>query len=64
METLYQVLGIIGAGLILFILYRAIKGKPEQFSKANLSKSALTMGVLAIILIAFIALLILMLRTT
>ncbi|MCL5272410.1 MAG: hypothetical protein M1486_03730 [Gammaproteobacteria bacterium] len=64
METLYQILGVIGAGLILFILYRVVKGSPEQFSKANLNKSALTMGVLAIVLIGFVALLILMLRTT
>lgn len=64
METLYQILGLLGAGLIVFILYRAIKGKPEQFSKENLSKSASTMGVLAIILIAFIAVLVLMLRNS
>lgn len=64
METLYQILGIIGAGLIVFVLYRVIKGSPEQFSKENLSKSALTMGVLALVLIGFVALLILMLRAT
>ncbi|CAM3162034.1 Uncharacterised protein [Legionella steigerwaltii] len=64
METLYQILGLIGAGLILFILYRAIKGSPEQFSKENLNKSFFTMGVLALILIGFIALLILILRNT
>ena len=62
METLYQVLGLIGAGLIIFILYRSIKGNPEQFSKDNLNKSFLTMGVLALGLIGFIALLILILR--
>ncbi|KTC91550.1 hypothetical protein OQJ18_12085 [Fluoribacter dumoffii] len=64
METLYQILGLIGAGLILFILYRAIKGNPEQFSRENLNKSFFSMGVLAIILIGFIALLILILRNT
>lgn len=41
METLYQILGLMGAGLIMFILYRAIKGRPEQFSKENLNKSFL-----------------------
>lgn len=46
METLYQILGLIGAGLIIFILYRFIKGSPEQFSKENMSKSFMTMGVL------------------
>ncbi|MBL7481656.1 hypothetical protein [Legionella bononiensis] len=64
METLYQILGVIGAVLIVFVLYRVIKGSPDQFSKENLSKSALTMGVLALVLIGFIALLVLMLRNT
>lgn len=64
METLYQVLGIVGAGLILFLLYRTIKNKPDQFSKESMNKSFLTMGVLALGLIGFVALLILMLRTT
>ncbi|HHW4981661.1 TPA: hypothetical protein ACU0X8_001201, partial [Legionella anisa] len=61
METLYQILGLMGAGLIMFILYRAIKGRPEQFSKENLNKSFFTMGVLALVLIGFIALLVLIL---
>lgn len=64
METLYQILGLIGAGMIVFILYRTIKGSPDQFSKANLNKSFFTMGVLAIVLIGFIALMVLMLRST
>jgi hypothetical protein len=64
MESLYQILGVLGAGLIIWILYRAIKGRPEQFTGENLSKSFLTMGVLAIILIAFIAFLVLMLRSS
>lgn len=62
MQTLYQILGLIGGGMVLFILYRTIKGQPEQFSKENLNKSFFTMGVLALILIGFIALLVLMLR--
>lgn len=33
METLYQILALIGAGMIIFILYRTIKGNPGQFSK-------------------------------
>ncbi|KTD36438.1 hypothetical protein Lnau_1422 [Legionella nautarum] len=62
METLYQILGLLGAGLIVWILYRMIKGRPEQFSRENLSKSFSTMGFLALILIAFIAFLVFMLR--
>ena len=64
METFYQILGLIGAGMIVFILYRVIKGSPDQFSKENLNKSALAMGVLALVLIGFIALLVLMLKST
>ncbi|KTD58215.1 hypothetical protein Lsai_0822 [Legionella sainthelensi] len=64
METLYQILALIGAGMIIFILYRTIKGNPGQFSKENLNKSFSTMGILALVLIAFIAVLVLILRNT
>lgn len=64
MQTFYEILGFVSAGIILFILYRSIKGNPDQFSKENLNKSFFTMGVLAIALIGFIALLVLMLRST
>ncbi len=64
MNTLYQILGLLGAGLILFILYQAIKNKPEQFNKNSLNKSFFTMGILALVLMAFIALLALILRYT
>ena len=62
METLYQILGLMGAGLIIFLMYRMIKGRPEMFSKDNLNKSFMTMGVLGLILILFVAFLVLMLR--
>lgn len=64
METLYQVLAIVGAGLIIWILYRTIKGRPEQFSRENLSKSFSTMGILALGLIVFVALLVMIVRYT
>lgn len=63
METLYQILGLIAAGLILFYIYTMIKGRPELFSRQNLSKSFFSMGVLAIALIGFVGLLILLLRS-
>jgi len=63
-NTFYQILGVFGAIMIIFVLYRTIKGRPDQFSKENLSKSFLTMGVLAIGLIGFIGLLVLMLRNS
>lgn len=62
MQTLYQILGLLAAGLIIFLLYRMIKGRPDMFSRENLNKSFSTMGILALFLIVFIALLVLMLR--
>ena len=62
MQTLYQLLAIIGAGLIILLLYRTVKGRPELFSREYLSKSFWTMGILAIGLIIFVALLILISR--
>ena len=64
METLYQILGLIGASLIVWVLYRNIKGRPEQFTRANLTKSFSSMGILALLLIGFVALLVLMLKNT
>jgi hypothetical protein len=57
METLYQLLALIGAAMIVWVIYRNIKGRPEQFSRENLTKSFSTMGVLALLLIGFVALL-------
>ncbi len=62
METLYQLLGLAGAGLIVWVIYRNVKGRPEQFSRENLTKSFSSMGILALLLIVFIAFLVLMLR--
>lgn len=64
MQTLYQILGIIGAVLIVFVLYQSIKNRPQQFSKENLSKSFFSMGILAIGLIVFVGLLVLITRNT
>jgi len=58
----YQLLAIVGAALIIWILYRTIKQRPEQFSRENLSKSFFSLGVLAIILIVFVGFLVLLLR--
>ncbi|MCA0403145.1 MAG: hypothetical protein LCH30_05025 [Proteobacteria bacterium] len=64
METFYQILALIGAGLVIWVIYRMIKGRPEQFSKENLTKSFSSMGVLGLILIAFVAFLIFLLRAS
>ncbi len=62
MNTLYQILALIGAGLIVWFIYRAIKGNPAQFSRENLTKSFSSMGVLALILIVFVGFLVLITR--
>lgn len=62
MTGFYQILALIGAGLIVWLIYRTVKGRPDQFSRENMSKSFSSMGFLALILIAFVALLVLMLR--
>lgn len=60
----YQILAVLGAALVIWILYRGIKGNPQAFSKDNLNKSMSTMGLLALGLIAFIAVLVLLLRAS
>lgn len=62
METLYQILGLLGAGFIVWYLYRTVKGQPAQFNREKMSQSLMTMGVLALILIAFVAFLVFSLR--
>jgi hypothetical protein len=62
MNTMYQLLALVGAGLIGWILYRTVKNKPEQFSRENLTKSFSSMGFLALILIAFVAFLVILTR--
>ena len=62
MSTLYQLLALIGAGLIAWLIYRAIKHNPEQFSRKNIAKSFSTMGILGLILILFVAFLVLIVR--
>ena len=62
MSVLYQVLALLGAGAVLWILYRTVRSQPEQFSRENLNKSFNTIAVLALVLIAFVAFLVFMLR--
>ena len=62
METLYQLLALIGAAMIVWVIYRNIKGRPEQFSRENLTKSFSTMGLLALVLIVFVGVLVYLAR--
>ena len=58
MGDLYQVLFVVGAGLAVWLMYRYVRRRPEQFTSAVLFRSLSTMGGLAICLIVFIALLV------
>lgn len=62
MQTLYQLLGLIGAGLIVWLLYSRIKNNPTVFSRENMGKSFTTLGVLGIILILFVVCLVYLAR--
>ena len=64
MNTFLQILAIAAAGLLIWLLIRVIKRDKGMFTKENISKSFSTMGFLALILIAFIAFCVLLLRTS
>jgi hypothetical protein len=55
-------LTICGFGFLIWMMYRTIKGNPEAFSKANLSRSFTTAGFLALILIVVVGVAIFILR--
>lgn len=59
----YQLLFFIGAGLLLWMVYRQYKQHPSQFSLENFNKTAVTLGILALGLVLFIWVLVLMLRS-
>lgn len=62
MGVFTQLLLVVGAGLIIWYLIRTIRSNPGAFSKETLGKSAYTMGILAVILIAFVAICVMILR--
>lgn len=59
---LASILTALGIVLLLFLLFRSIKGNPEAFSKENLNKSFTTLGLLALLLIAVVTFAVLMLK--
>jgi hypothetical protein len=54
MGTWTGLLMLVAAAFMAWMAYRYIKYDKEAFSRANLSKSATTLGLLAIFLIAII----------
>ncbi len=59
-----QLLLLVGAGFLVWYIVRTIRNQPEMFSKQMFSKSFYTMGILALILIAFVGLCIFILRSS
>jgi hypothetical protein len=60
MGTVYQILAILLVGLAIFLIYRTIKNQPQLFTKQNFTKTASTMGFLALFLIVLVAFLVVM----
>ena len=46
---------LLGGALMVWLGFRLIKGSPEAFSKQSIAKSFYTLGILALLLIALIA---------
>lgn len=59
---LNQILVLLTAIAVIWFTVRMIRGNPTAFNRESLSKSFFTMGVLALILIAFIAVCVWLLR--
>jgi len=57
-----QILGVLAAIALIWWLVVFIKNNPKALSGENLNKSFFSMGVLALILIVFIAILVFILR--
>lgn len=57
-----QLFFIILVAFLGWLIYKNIKHNPNAFAKENLGKSFYTLGLLALLLIAFVALLVILLR--
>ncbi len=57
-----QIFFLILAIFMIWLLYTSIKGRRGQFSRNNLVKTFWTLGWIAILLIAFIAFLVMLVR--
>lgn len=64
MNLVLQLSLLVICAFIVWRIYKVIQQNPELMSRANLSKSFATVGVLALILIGGIAILVLLLRST
>lgn len=64
MNTIVQITLAVICLFIIWRIYGTMKTNPDLFSKANLSKSFATAGVLALILIGFVVVLVFLLKSS
>ncbi len=64
MDMLSKIAAILFAVFLLWMLFRYLKANPETLTLQNINKSMLTMGLLGIGLIIFIAIVVMLLRST
>lgn len=62
MSVWMQLLYVVAAGLLIWLGIHFIRSNPTLFSKENMSNSFTTVGFLALGLIAFVALLVFLLK--
>lgn len=62
MQTLTMLLVSALSVFMMWRLYQVFKSNPELLSKENVSKSFATMGVIALLLIGFVATLVMLIR--
>ncbi|OGT44815.1 MAG: hypothetical protein A3E82_00095 [Gammaproteobacteria bacterium RIFCSPHIGHO2_12_FULL_38_11] len=62
MSTWMQLLFLLCAGILIWFGVKFIRNNPGQFSKENIGKSFYTTGILTLGLIAFVALLVFLLK--
>lgn len=64
MDMLSKIAAILFAVFLLWMLFRYIKANPETLTLHNINKSMFTMGLLGVGLILFIALVVVLLRSS
>ena len=64
MDMFSKVAAIAFAAFLIWMLVKYLRSNPESLSWANINKSMFSMGILAAILIAFVAVVIMLLRRT
>jgi len=61
---LAKFLALLGIGLLMWLLYHTVRTNPDTFSKESLSRSFMTMGFLALLLIAVVGFVVIILRAS